>query len=94
MSYFNHLAIRDIKPDSPQNEKSESTKDPHILGSSKMGKRNQHVIVHESQIRQLDYLKKTNTGKYMNLSTKTSLYRNNTFNNPNKNNPKNVKTNP
>ena len=56
-----------------------------------MGKRNQHVIVHQSQIKQLDYLKKTNTRKYMKPSTETSLHGNNTFNNPNKNNPKTSK---
>ena len=76
------------------NEKSKSTKDPHVLGSSQMGKRNQHVFVHQSQIKQSYYLKKTNTRKYMKLSTETSLHKNNTFNNPNKDNPKNVKTNP
>ena len=56
-----------------------------------MGKRNQHVIVHQSQIRQSDHLKKTNTRKYMKPSTETSLHGNNTFNNPNKNNPKTSK---
>ena len=39
-----------------------------------MGKRNQHVIVHQSQIRQSNYLKKTNTRKYMKPSTETSLH--------------------
>ena len=93
MSYFNHIAIRDNKPDSPQMKK-ESTKDPHELGSSRMGKRNQHEIIHHTQIRQSDYLKKTNTRKYMKPSTKISLHRNNTLNNPNKNKPKIIETNP
>ena len=93
MSYFNHIAIRDIKPDSPQMKK-ESTKDPHELSSSRMGKRNQHEIVHQTQIKQIDYLKKTNTRKYMKPSTETSLHGNNTLNNPNKNKPKNFETNP
>ena len=56
-------------------------KDPHELGSSRMGKRNQHVIVHQTQIWQLDYL------KYMKPSTEISLHGNNTLNNPNKNKP-------
>ena len=86
MSYFNHIAIRDNKPDSPQMKK-ESTKDPHELGSSRMGKRNEHVIVHQTQIRQTNYLKKKNTRKYMKPSTEISLHRNNTLNNPNKNKP-------
>ena len=47
-----------------------------------MGKRNQHVIAHQTQIRQLDYL------KYMKPSTEISLHGNNTLNNPNKNKPK------
>ena len=34
------------------------TKDPHGLGSNKMGKRNQHMIIHESQIRQQIILRK------------------------------------
>ena len=59
-----------------------------------MGKRNQHVIVHQTQIRQSDYLKKTNTRKYMKPSTKISLHGNNTLNNPNKNKPKIIKTHP
>ena len=93
MSYFNHIAIRDNKPDSPQMKK-ENIKDPHELGSSRMGKRNQHVIVHQTQIRQSNYLKKTNTRKYMKPSTEISLHGNNTLNNPNKNKPKNFETNP
>ena len=93
MSYFNHIAIRDNKPDLPQMKK-ESTKDPHELGSSRMGKRNQHVIVHQTQIRQSDYLKKTNTRKYMKPSTEISLHGNNTLNNPNKNKPKIIETHP
>ena len=93
MSYFNHIAIRDNKPNSQQMKK-ESTKDPHELGSSRMGKRNQHEIVHQTQIKQTDYLKKTNTIKYMKPSTEISLHRNNTLNNPNKNKPKNFETNP
>ena len=59
-----------------------------------MGKRNQHVIVHQTQIRQSDYPKKTNTRKYMKPSTEISLHGNITLNNPNKNNPKNTETNP
>ena len=93
MSYFNHIAIRDNKLDSPQ-MKRESTNDPHKLGSSKMGKKNQHVIMHQTQIRQTDYLKKANTRKYMIPSTEISLHGNNTLNNPNKNKPKNFETNP
>ena len=93
MSYFNHIAIRDNKPDSPQMKK-ESTKDPHELGSSRMGKRNEHVIVHQTQIRQTNYLKKKNTRKYMKPSTEISLHGNNTLNNPNKNKPKIIKTHP
>ena len=93
MSYFNHIAIRDNKPDSPQMKKK-NTKDPHELGSSRMGKRNQHEIVHQTQIRQSDYRKKTNTRKYMKPSIEISLNGNNTFNNPNKNKPKIIETNP
>ena len=93
MSYFNHIAIRDNKPNSPQMKK-ENTKDPHKLGSSRMGKRNQHVIAHQTQIRQSDYLKKTNTRKYMKPSTEISLHGNNTLNNPNKNKPKIIETHP
>ena len=54
MSYFNHIANRDIKPDSPQMKKIENTKDPQELGSSRMGKRNHYQIVHQTQIRQSD----------------------------------------
>ena len=93
MSYFNHIAVRDNKPDSPQTKK-ENTKDPRELGSSRMSKRNQHVIVHQTQIRQSDYLKKTNTRKYMKPSIEISLHGNNTLNNPNKNKPKIIETNP
>ena len=56
-----------------------------------MGKRNQHEIIHHTQIRQSDYLKKTNTRKYMKPSTEISLHGNNTLNNPNKNKPKSSK---
>ena len=60
-----------------------------------MGKRNQHEIVHQTQIWQLDYLKKKkNTRKYMKPSTEISLHRNNTLNNPNKNKPKIIETHP
>ena len=58
MSNFNQIAANDFKPDSPQNEITKSTKDPHGLGSNKMGKRNQHMIIHESQIRQQIILRK------------------------------------
>ena len=60
MSYFNHIANRDNKPDSPQMRKK-NAKDPQELGSSRMGKRNQHEIKHQTQIKQTDNLKKTNT---------------------------------
>ena len=60
-----------------------------------MGKRNQHEIVHQTQIWQLDYLKKKkNTRKYMKPSTEISLHGNNTLNNPNKNKPKIIETHP
>ena len=59
-----------------------------------MDKRNQHVIVHQTQIRQSDNLKKTSTRTYMKPSTEISLHGNNTLSNPNKNKPKNTETNP
>ena len=59
-----------------------------------MGKRNQQEIVHHTQIRQSDCLKKTNTRKYMKPSTEISLHGNNTLNNPNKNKPKIIETHP
>ena len=59
-----------------------------------MGKRNQHEIVYQTQIWQSDYLKKTNTRKYMKPSIEISLHGNNTLNNPNKNKPKIIETHP
>ena len=44
-----------------------------------MGKGNQHMIIHESQIKQQIILRKPTQEKYMNLSTETSLHRNNTW---------------
>ena len=48
-----------------------------------MDKRNQHVIEHQTQIRQSDNLKMTNTRTYMKPTTEISLHGNNTLNNPN-----------
>ena len=59
-----------------------------------MGKRNQQEIVHHTQIRQSNYLKKTNTKKYMKPSTEISLHGNNTLNSLNKNKPKIIETHP
>ena len=59
-----------------------------------MGKRNQQEIVHHTQIRQSNYLKKTNTKKYMKPSTKISLHGNNTLNSLTKNKPKIIETHP
>ena len=46
MSYFNLKADKDNKPDSPL-MKDQITNDPYELGSSRIGKRNQHVIEHQ-----------------------------------------------
>ena len=75
-------------------ERSKNTKEPHELGSSRMGKRNHYEIVHQTQISQSDYPKKTNTRKYMKQSTEISLHGNNTLNNPNKNKSKIIETHP
>ena len=67
MSSFNHIVVNDSKPDSPQMKNREHkqsqqskgiTKDPHGLGLNKMGKRNQHMIIHKSQIGQQIILRK------------------------------------
>ena len=58
MSSFNNIAVKDFKPDTPQMKNQRAQKDPHELGSRKMGKRNQHMIIHESQIKQQIILRK------------------------------------
>ena len=67
MSSFNHIAVNDSKPNSPQmkniehkqsQQSKDITKDSHRLGSNKMGKRNQHMIIHKSQIGQQIILRK------------------------------------
>ena len=58
MSSFNHMAVKDFKLDTSQMKNQRAQKDPHVLGSSKMGKRIQHMIIHESQIRQQIILRK------------------------------------
>ena len=68
MSYFNLKADKDNKPDSPL-MKDQITNDPYELGSSRIGKRNQHVIEHQIQIRQSDNLKMMNTRTYMKSTT-------------------------
>ena len=44
-----------------------------------MDKRNQHVMEHQTQIRQSDNLKMTNTRTYMKPTTEISLHGNNTI---------------
>ena len=59
-----------------------------------MDKRNQHVIEHQTQIRQSNNLKMTNSRTYKKPTTEISLHGNSTLNNPNKNNTKSTETNP
>ena len=94
MSYFNHIAIRDNKPDSPQMKETENTKDPHELGSSRMGKKTNMWLYIKHKSGNHIISRKTNTRKYMKPSTEISLHGNNTLNNPNKNKPKIIETNP
>ena len=93
MSYFNHIAIRDIKTDSPQ-MKDQRTQKAHTsqVQAEWVKETNMRLYIKHKSGNQIISRKK-NTRKYMKPSTKISLHRNNTLNNPNKNKPKIIETN-
>ena len=92
MSYFNHIVIRDIKSDSPQLKDQKTQKTHMNQVQTKWVKETimRLYIKHKSG----NQIKKTNTRKYMKPSIEISLHGNNTLNNPKKNKPKIIETNP
>ena len=95
MSYFNHIAIKDIKPDSPQ-LKDQRTQKTHTnkVQAKWVKETNMRLYIKHKSGNQIISRKKKNTRKYMKPSTEISLHRNNILNNPNKNKPKIIETHP
>ena len=92
MSYFNHIAIRDIKTNSPQ-MKDQRTQKTHTsqVQAEWVKETNMRLYIKNKSGNQIISSKQI-LEKNMKPSTEISLHENNTLNNPNKNKPKIIET--